>query len=82
MGQNVTLNRLKIDVCGRMCPTPILMLSRAIKEIGVGDEVEVTCDDRDFFKDLEAWCDHSGHSVRSLQSRDGKYVAIVARGGR
>lgn len=39
-----------IDVRGRSCPIPIVELMRAIREVAVGDEIEVLADDRAFLR--------------------------------
>jgi tRNA 2-thiouridine synthesizing protein A len=47
---------LTIDALGRKCPIPIIMLAERIREVGIGQVVEVLADDPAAKSDLPAWC--------------------------
>jgi tRNA 2-thiouridine synthesizing protein A len=68
-----------IDVRGRSCPIPIVELMRAIREVAVGDEIEVLADDRAFPSDVRAWCTKTGHALLSLGERSGGHAALVRK---
>ena len=68
-----------IDVRGRACPIPIVELMRAIKPLAMGDEVEVSADDRAFPADVEAWCAKTGHKLVGLSAADGAHTATVRK---
>jgi tRNA 2-thiouridine synthesizing protein A len=47
---------LTIDALGRKCPIPIIMLAERIREVAIGQLVEVLADDPAAKSDLPAWC--------------------------
>ena len=47
---------LTLDALGKKCPIPIIMLADKIREIPVGQTIEVLADDPAAKTDLPAWC--------------------------
>ena len=47
---------LTLDALGKKCPIPIIMLADKIREIPVGQTIEVLADDPAAKSDLPAWC--------------------------
>jgi tRNA 2-thiouridine synthesizing protein A len=47
---------LTIDALGRKCPIPIIMLAERIREVPIGQAVEVLADDPAARTDVPAWC--------------------------
>ena len=47
---------LTLDALGKKCPIPIIMLADRIREVPVGQTVEVLADDPAAKTDLPAWC--------------------------
>jgi tRNA 2-thiouridine synthesizing protein A len=45
-----------LDALGKKCPIPIIMLADRIREVGVGQTIEVLADDPAAKTDLPAWC--------------------------
>ena len=56
----------ELDCRGMNCPMPIVRVSRAVKDIAVGDTLTVTADDPSFQADIQAWIRMSGHLLLSL----------------
>ena len=52
----VTPPALTLDALGKKCPIPIIMLADKIREIPVGQTIEVLADDPAAKTDLPAWC--------------------------
>jgi len=59
---------LTIDALGRKCPIPIIMLAERIREVAIGQTIEVLADDPAAKSDLPAWC--SLKSQEFLGTRD------------
>jgi tRNA 2-thiouridine synthesizing protein A len=59
---------LTIDALGKKCPIPIIMLAERIREVAIGQTVEVLADDPAAKSDLPAWC--MLKSQEYLRSRD------------
>ena len=47
---------LTLDALGKKCPIPIIMLADRIREVPVGQLIEVLADDPAAKTDLPAWC--------------------------
>lgn len=47
---------LTIDALGKKCPVPIIMLADRIREVPIGQTIEVLADDPAARTDLPAWC--------------------------
>ncbi len=63
---------LTIDALGKKCPIPIIMLAERIREVPIGQTVEVLADDPAAKSDLPAWCAlKSQEFVRTVDLADG-----------
>jgi tRNA 2-thiouridine synthesizing protein A len=47
---------LTLDALGKKCPVPIIMLADRIREVRVGQTIEVLADDPAARTDVPAWC--------------------------
>ncbi len=52
-----------LDARGLCCPIPILKTSKAIKEIGVGQVLEVLATELGAKRDIPAWCRMTGNEI-------------------
>ena len=59
---------LTIDALGKKCPIPIIMLAERIREVAIGQTIEVLADDPAAKSDLPAWC--TLKSQEYLQTRE------------
>ena len=59
---------LTIDALGKKCPIPIIMLAERIREVPIGQTIEVLADDPAAKSDLPAWC--MLKSQEYVQTRD------------
>ena len=69
----------KLDCSGLSCPLPIVRVSRAIKEIAVGDILEVLATDKAFRLDIEAWAKKTGNLLEKFEEADGKFSALIKK---
>ena len=56
-----------LDTLGYFCPMPIIMTSKKIKELALGQVLEVLSDDEGIKKDMPAWCETTGHEMVALE---------------
>ncbi len=56
MAQTQLRPALTLDALGKKCPVPIIMLADRIREVHVGQIIEVLADDPAAKTDLPAWC--------------------------
>ncbi|MGH7256372.1 MAG: sulfurtransferase TusA family protein [Nitrospirales bacterium] len=61
---------ITLDTLGYFCPMPIIMTSKKIKELSVGQVLEVLSDDEGIKKDMPAWCQTTGHEMVGLEEED------------
>ncbi|TAL08673.1 MAG: sulfurtransferase TusA family protein [Nitrospirae bacterium] len=57
---------VKLNTLGLFCPMPIIKTSKKIKELTVGQVLEVVSDDEGIKKDMPAWCETTGHEFVGL----------------
>jgi tRNA 2-thiouridine synthesizing protein A len=58
---------VQLDTLGLFCPMPIIKTSKKIKELKVGQVLEVISDDEGIKKDMPAWCETTGHEYLGLE---------------
>lgn len=61
-----------LDVRGLMCPMPVIKTREAIKEIGVGEVLEVIATDPASKPDLAAWAKMTGNEILSVEEIPGQ----------
>ncbi len=68
-----------LDCSGLLCPMPILKTSRAIKDVEVGQVLQVIATDPGAPADMEAWSRQTGHELLASEQQDGKFVFFIRR---
>ncbi len=69
-----------VDAKGLNCPMPILKLKKAIKEVNVGDLVELLATDPGSENDVKAFSRTTGHElVQSEKLPNGVFRYVVKR---
>ena len=69
----------RLDVKGLRCPMPIVKIAKAMKEMVVGQTLEVVATDPVFRPDLEAWCRKTGQHLVSVSDKDGSTIAVLEK---
>jgi tRNA 2-thiouridine synthesizing protein A len=69
---------LTLDTLGLFCPMPIILTSKKMKQMRVGEVLEVLSDDEGIKKDMPAWCKSSGNECLELL-QDGKIFKVYVR---
>ena len=54
-------------------------MSKALKELEMGESLEVRADDPAFKLDIEAWCRRTGNELAELCREEKIYRAVVKR---
>ena len=68
-----------LDCIGLKCPMPIVRISRAMKDITVGDTLTVHADDPAFRADVESFVRMTGNSLQSFAESAGHRTAVIVR---
>lgn len=71
---DVTINTL-----GQLCPMPIILTSKKMKEMKIGEVLEVLSDDAGIKKDMPAWCNSTKNEYIGLLEDNGKYRVYVRK---
>lgn len=66
----------EIDVVGRACPMPLIVLAKELRTLVAGQTVHIVGNDPIFEESILALCRERGHTVLET-SRDGRTVSIV-----
>lgn len=57
-----------LDCVGLYCPMPIAKTATRIKQLKVGEVLEVIADDKGIKMDLPAWCKTTGHEFLGMEA--------------
>ncbi len=66
-----------LDARRILCPLPVIRTQDRIKQLAVGDILEVTCTDPGALNDIPAWCRINGHRVVNTRQQDDEVVVII-----
>lgn len=67
------------DVVGTFCPIPISETARVMKNMKVGQILELIADDPGVVEDIPAWCKSTGQEFLGLYEEDGEYHLFVRK---
>ena len=56
-----------LDCYGLLCPMPIIQTAKKIKELAVGQVLEVVSTDAGIKEDMPAWCRQTGQEYLGLE---------------
>ena len=68
----------QIDCIGLFCPMPIVKTREAIREMTVGQVLEMSSDDPASDADMKVWAERSGHELIGV-SREGAVYRFLVR---
>lgn len=69
-----------IDARGSFCPGPLMELVRAIKEIEVGQVIDLYSADEGSRRDIPKWIEKAGHELVEIREDEGFRHFIVKKG--
>lgn len=68
-----------VDARGSFCPGPLMELIAAIKDVAVGEELEVLSTDKGSADDIPEWAKKVGHAVTASFEENGVYHLRLRR---
>ncbi len=68
-----------LDCTGLLCPLPVVKTAKAIKQIEVGEVLQMIATDPGAPPDMEAWSRQTGHEMLDSTKEDGKFVFYFQR---
>jgi tRNA 2-thiouridine synthesizing protein A len=67
-----------LDCYGLLCPMPIIRTAKKMKELKVGEVLEIVSTDAGIKSDMPAWCKMSGQEFLGLEE-DGEVIRVYVR---
>ncbi len=67
------------DVVGTFCPIPISETARVMKNMKIGQILELVADDPGVVEDIPAWCKSTGQEFLGLYEEDGEYHLFIRK---
>ena len=68
-----------LDTLGLFCPIPVILTSKRIKQMELGQVLEVLSDDVGIKKDMPAWCKGTGNEFVDLQQEGSVFKCYVRK---
>ena len=69
----------RLDCLGLLCPVPMIKAGRAIRQVPVGQELEVVADDPGVENDFKDWCVANRHALLSMTAAGGVWTTRIRR---
>ena len=79
MQETLAMADLLLDTRGLNCPLPILKTKKALRDIALGETLEVLATDPASDNDFRAFCRSSGHPLLESGVEDGVYRFLIKR---
>ncbi len=68
-----------IDCCGKRCPVPIYMATKALKVMSAGEVLEVKCTDASSVNDFPGFAERAGHDLLAIEKEGAKTHVFYLR---
>lgn len=72
------MSRYELDARRMLCPMPVIKTQNRVKELSVGDILDVVCTDPGALSDIPAWARINGHDVIGTVEKEGDIIITVA----
>lgn len=68
-----------LDATGLFCPEPVMMLHNTIRDIAVGEVVQVLASDPSTQRDIPRFCVFLGHELLESDEFEGSYRFLLRK---
>jgi len=69
-----------LDTSGLICPEPVMMLHKSVRELSVGEVIEVIATDPATTRDIPKFCQFLGHELISQTNNvDASYRYLIKK---
>lgn len=68
-----------LDATGLFCPEPVMLLHNKIRDIAVGETLQVLATDPSTERDIPKFCLFLGHELLAQDTFEGQYRYIVRK---
>ncbi|WP_339897867.1 sulfurtransferase TusA family protein [uncultured Gilvimarinus sp.] len=74
-------HRVLVDARELRCPMPLLRAKQAMRDLAVGERIEVRATDAGSVRDFHAYVQLANHQMIEFIDRDNEYVYVIEKGG-
>jgi TusA-related sulfurtransferase len=75
---NVVISR-EVDAKEQMCPMPIVMVAKAIKDLAPGQVLVLYATDQGARRDVPAWASRTGNTILDMTEENGVLAYYIQR---
>jgi tRNA 2-thiouridine synthesizing protein A len=68
-----------LDASGLLCPEPVMMLHKTVREASAGELIEMTATDPSTVRDVPKFCLFLGHELVEQEVREKTYVYYIRK---
>lgn len=68
-----------LDAFGLLCPMPIVKTALKVREMQVGQILEVLATDAGIKEDMPAWCRSTGNEFLGVEEQPGEYRVYIRK---
>jgi tRNA 2-thiouridine synthesizing protein A len=68
-----------LDASGLLCPEPVMMLHKIMREAAVGNIIEVIATDPSTLRDIPKFCLFLGHELVDQKETDTQYIFYIRK---
>ncbi|MBS1544673.1 MAG: sulfurtransferase TusA family protein [Bacteroidetes bacterium] len=68
-----------LDCTGLLCPMPVVKTFKTIKEMQVGDVLEMIATDPGAMPDMKAWANQTKHELLEATEAGGKFKFLIKK---
>ena len=69
----------KLDCSGMLCPMPVVKTKKALKDMGIGDVLEMVSTDPGSMPDMHAWARQTGHELIEARDEGGNVFRFIIK---
>ena len=70
---------LKLDASGLFCPEPVMLLHNKIRDMAVGELLQLTATDPSTTRDVPKFCHYLGHELIESKEQEDKYLYLIRK---
>ena len=71
------MTRYELDARRMLCPMPVIKTQNRVKELAVGDILDVVCTDPGALSDIPAWARINDHEIVETGEKNGEIIITV-----
>lgn len=73
--------QFQLDATGLVCPEPVMMLHKKVREMQAGDVLEVVATDPSTSRDIPKFCNFLGHELIQQRTDAELFYYYIRKGG-